>query len=72
MRTSTISFLEQVIPQPPKVLVIKSNDALIKLGKFGAWCRVTTLKQYDDGTFDICWGQEWSYYGKEATLQVQY
>ena len=55
-----------------KVLVLKNNDVLVKLGTFGGWRRVTTICEYDDGSFDICWGQDWTFYGTEAAVEVMY
>ena len=50
--------------------VSKLNNVLIKLGSFGMWHKVETLVRYDDGSFDICWGQDWTMYPPNAKVQV--
>ena len=69
MNTLTMQFLAPA-PKPAKKQVMKSNDILVKVGKHGLWARVTTLIQYDDSSFDICWDQEWTQYDSTATLQI--
>jgi len=71
MNTNTLSFLAPKQVQP-KVLVLKNIDVLVKVGGTKEWKRVSMLKQYDDGSFDILTGQGWSRFGKHLAIQVQY
>jgi len=45
------------------------NNIKVKLGTYGAWHEVTTLELLPDGSFNICWGQDWTFYPTTATVQ---
>ena len=55
-----------------KILVLKNNDVRVKVGKYGDWYFVTTIREYDDGSFDICWDKDWQFYDSTATVEVRY
>lgn len=72
MNPNTLAFINSKIVTKPKTLVLTSYDVLIKIGKAPAWKRVSTLKQYDDGSFSIWAGYGWARFGKSATIEVYY
>lgn len=54
-----------------KVRISRKNNVQVKVGQFGAWSKVTTIDVYNDGSFDICWGQDWTKYGPEAFVHIK-
>ena len=70
--SNTLAFINCKPQVQPKYLVLKNFDVLVKVGDAKEWKRVSGLKQYDDGSFDILTGQGWSRFGKHLSIQVLY
>ena len=70
--SNTLAFINCKPQVQPKYLVLKNFDVLVKVADAKEWKRVSGLKQYDDGSFDILTGRGWSRFGKHLSIQVLY